>query len=417
MLLADRSASLKWSGDFTLPRFRAKLANQYSLHPEVSPGYDEFYRSDLQKTTITRRDLAATLGDCAYALRSSASSPLGGTAGTGTLSRTQLGASNGPFNLTALGGTMTRSSSGAGILDRADSSLGLQSSLGRSSSVPTLGLRRMEALPAAARLAKTAVLEKVRNQDRAPTSPMSPEDRKEKDKEQKIIDESRRLWSAAHGSELHIKGEIDKRNNGEDIQLRSIAVPGMTKALRNGAKLDWKNEEWDGATLLLKAVRTNSQALAEYLLAVGADGTVVDNSGRGVFHWAAMDGNPAMMEFLLHAIGDPQIQAPDNGGDTPLHLAAYHGHLPIIRLLIREKVDVTQRNSLGFDALELAEARRMWHVAHYLNESKYQEEDKTTEDFQVRNLVRPCNVGRANELRVIAALNPKAKPKAAAKKK
>merc|ERR1712139_48124 len=113
-------------------------------------------------------------------------------------------------------------------------------------------------------------------------------------------------------------------------------------------------------------------------------------------------------------IPEPQLQTPDNGGDTPLHLAAYYGHLPIIRLLVREKVDLSQPNALGYDAVELAQARRMWHIVHYLSEQKHQEEDKADEDFQVRNLVRPCNLSRANELRDIAALNPKPKPKAAA---
>merc|ERR1711988_1930115 len=122
------------------------------------------------------------------------------------------------------------------------------------------------------------------------------------------------------------------------------------------------------------------------------------------------------MEFLLSSIPDPQIQVPDNGGDTPLHLASYHGHLPIIRLSIRQKVDPMQPNALGYNAIDLAEARRMWHIAHYLSEQK-QQEDKTTDDFQVRNLLRPCNKSRAQELRDIAALNQKPKPRAAAKKK
>merc|ERR1711963_808167 len=104
-----------------------------------------------------------------------------------------------------------------------------------------------------------------------------------------------------------------------------------------------------------------------------------------------------MMELLMN-IPDPQLQVPDNGGDTPLHLAAYHGHLPIIRLLIRqkEKVDPSLPNALGYDAVELAKAKRMWHIAHYLSEQKHQEEDAKDEDFQVRKLVRPCNLGRAN---------------------
>merc|ERR1712232_1127862 len=109
-----------------------------------------------------------------------------------------------------------------------------------------------------------------------------------------------RLWAACHGSEIHIKEFIKEREEDPSLQLRTCPVPGMQKAIRAGAKLDWRNDEWDGATLLPKAVRTDSQGLAEYVLSIGADPTVLDKSGRGVFHWTAIGGNPAMMEFLLN---------------------------------------------------------------------------------------------------------------------
>jgi hypothetical protein len=277
----------------------------------------------------------------------------------------------------------------------------------------------MEAQPAATRLGRTVAMERMKTQGTLSMAPTSPEDRKERDKELASEAMSRRLWAAAHGSEIHIKEAIELRKDDPSIQLKNTAVPQMQKAIKGGAKLEWHNDEWDGATLLIKAVRTKSQALAEYVLAIGADPLAIDKSGRGIFHWAAIEGNPAIMEFLLGSQSDPQVQAPDNGGDTPLHLAAYHGHLPIIRLLVRYKVDPFQPNSQGYSAVDLAEAKRMWHIAHYLSEAKQQEEDKTLElpDFKVRNLVRPCNLRRADELAAIAALNPKPKPKAAPKKK
>merc|ERR1719506_459894 len=133
-LLADRTASLKWSGDYTLPRYRAKLANQYFLHPNVAPGYEELYRSDLGERTISRRDNAASSSDFAQSLRTNAGSPLGGTMGTqlGSSMGTQLGGTMLPSSsLTALG----RSSSGAGLAAMIDAS-GTSLGLGRSSSVP-----------------------------------------------------------------------------------------------------------------------------------------------------------------------------------------------------------------------------------------------------------------------------------------
>lgn len=387
MLLADRAASLKWSGDYTLNRYRAKLANQYMLHPDVAPGYEELYRSDLGERTISRKDFSS----------SNSSLSLAGTMATqlGASSRTSLGRSQSGTYLTDLG---------------SGSSISSLPALSRSSSVPTLGLRRMQAQPAAARLGMTV-------SKSGSTSMASVEDRKEKEKELNSESMSRRLWAAAHGSEIHIREFIELRKDDPALQLKTCPVPGMQKAIKAGGKLDWRNDEWDGATLLLKAVRTDSQALVEYVMAIGADVSVLDKSGRGVFHWTAIGGNPAVMEFLLNSTPDPQLQTPDSGGDTPLHLASYHGHLPIIRLLIRHKVDPMVPNALGFNAIDLAEARRMWHISHYLSEQKHQEEDKNEPDFQVRNLVRPCNLYRANELRNIAALNPKPKPKAAAKKK
>jgi len=404
MLLADRQASLKWAGDFTLPRFRAKLANQYLLHPDVAPGYEELYRSDLGERTISRVTSSSDFGRSLRSTASPSSLSFGGTLAT------QMG--------TASYSALSQSRSGASLAEmRTNSSTGSLPGLGQSSSVPTLGLRRMEAQPAAARLGRTVAMDRMRGKDNTSVAAMSPEDRKEKEKEMLSEAMSRKLWAAAHGGEIHIKEFIELRKEDPALQLKTCAVPGMQKALKGGAKIDWKNDEWDGATLLLKAVRTDSLALAEYCSAMGADSMQIDKSGRGAFHWAAIEGNPAMLEFLLSTTSDPQLQNPDSGGDTPLHLAAYHGHLPIIRLLIRHNVDPTQPNALGYNAIDLAEARRMWHIAHYLSEQKHQEEDKQTEDFQVRNLVRPCTLSRANELKAIAALNPKPKPKAAAKKK
>jgi hypothetical protein len=218
---------------------------------------------------------------------------------------------------------------------------------------------------------------------------------------------------------LNIKEYIDLRKEDPSMPMKQCPVPGITKALKQGAKLDWENKDWDGATLFLKAVRSDSMGLAEYLLAVGADPMVSDYSGRNAFHWAAMGGNPKFVEFLITVIAehDTLVQAADSGGDTPLHLASYYGHLPIVRLLTHSKVDTMQENEGGFTAHDLAEARRMWHISHYLSEKKQQKEDRETDEFDVAKLVRPCNLTRASELQGIKKALPKPKPKAKAKAK
>lgn len=411
----DRTAGLGWTGDFSLSRFRAKLANKNLMHPDLAPGYEEVYRIDLGERTISRKDVSFS-GESVLDMCDSGGGAFLQRMKQGTLSSQQ-----------SLGRTLSRAGMSGSLADVGSQSLASLSAgsplgLGRSSSVPSLGrMTRMEMLMEQEK-------KKPRGSERFRSSaPMSPEDKKEREKEMASDAASRKLWAAAHGAEMKISEYMEERKEDPTLSLKSFEVPAnFGQWLKAGnkvggvAKIDWRNDEppWDGATLLIKAVRTNSFSLAEYCMVHGADPLIVDNNGRNLFHWAAKEGNPDMMKFFMDAVSDPPIQAHDNFGDTPLHLAAYYGHLPIIRLLIHAKVDPTLLNANGFNAADLAEARRMWHIGHYLSEQKHQEEDRENEDFQVRNLVRPCNLERANTMREITALNPpkaKAKPKAKGK--
>jgi len=269
-----------------------------------------------------------------------------------------------------------------------------------------------------------------------PISP-SPEERKEIDKERSHLSASKRLWSAAHGSEMQIqafiaevRGEDPKPNNNQLLsRLQKEPFPGMKLAMKAGADKDWRNPEWDGATLLIKSVRTEALPIAMYMMALGADHTAVDNSGRGVLHWAAVEGNADFMEYLLDNLPDQYGQTaanlPDDGGDTPLHLAAYHGHLHVARLLVRagDKNLTSTVNVGGHTASDLAEAARMWYVVTYLEEPSQQDEDRAPtpegkpEVHKLRNLCRPCDKTRADEVREEWKDRPKPKAKADPKKK
>lgn len=299
----------------------------------------------------------------------------------------------------------------------------------RVSSVPSLGTRGLDRPPAVLEPLPPGLFGPQAASTRAPprtasqappsaSAPSSPTSDERKATEAVLA--SKRLWTFAGGSELLIKTQLvilkdeDPTVTNQALlqKLSKAPILGMVGALKQGAKIDWRNPDWDGATLLLKAVRTDSLPLALYCLALGADPLAVDDTGRSALHWAAIVGSPEMMGYLLENYTELDANGFDEGGDTPMHLAAFHGHLPVVRLLVRSDADAEAANAGGFTPLDLAQARRVWHVVSYLSESRQHEEDKALkETMQIKDLLRPCNLARASEVRAASDLVPKAKAK------
>mmetsp|Transcript_34796 Transcript_34796/g.81228 ORF Transcript_34796/g.81228 Transcript_34796/m.81228 type:complete len:440 (+) Transcript_34796:104-1423(+) len=436
---------LKWTGDFSVPRFRAKLANKYLLHPDVEPGYEEVYRPDLGDTTIVSKERAARLdATWAYSTGGFATSPKAADASAATW-RPGL-ASSARWDMTrsspSLYGT-GRSTVMPGWGSKTDSFFAASK---RSVSVPSIGCRRTEVTPASMQVPPTdsegprlkrqqqqqsAMSSSLSSLPAAPTSP-TPEERKELEKEKNSEAASKKLWAAAHGGEYVIKEQLTLYGTEG---LSKTPVSGMLKALKQGAKLDWQCEEWDGATLLIKAVRTNALELVMYLLAKGADPHIADKSGRTILHWAALEGNLQIMEYLLTTVPNLNVDKADGGGDNAIHLAAYNGHLPVVRMLVRAQADTLSQNAGGFVPQELAETRRMWHVVTYLLDFRAQEKDKAMalprpgdrkpppgsveaqqSELRIQDLLRNCDAARAVKIRAELKEKPKPKKKAAPKK-
>lgn len=56
-----------------------------------------------------------------------------------------------------------------------------------------------------------------------------------------------------------------------------------------------------------------------------------DDHGFSPLHWACKEGHFKIAELLIHR--GARINATNRGDDTPLHLAAAHGHLDIVHLV------------------------------------------------------------------------------------
>ena len=71
----------------------------------------------------------------------------------------------------------------------------------------------------------------------------------------------------------------------------------------------------------------------------------VDRAGRTLLHYAAADGDVALVTEKLAAGMDPS--AADDDGWTPLHFAAQNGAVPVVLLLINAGAMIDPRDSHG----------------------------------------------------------------------
>jgi ankyrin repeat protein len=71
------------------------------------------------------------------------------------------------------------------------------------------------------------------------------------------------------------------------------------------------------------------------LLEHRADVNAPDQSGETALHLAARGGHEAVVRLLLEYRAD--VNAPDQSGGTALHLAARGGHEAVVRLLEAKK--------------------------------------------------------------------------------
>lgn len=82
-----------------------------------------------------------------------------------------------------------------------------------------------------------------------------------------------------------------------------------------------------------------------------------DSRGRTALHWASIRGDLKTTELLLDA--DPDVNAVDNSGSTPLLYAATSmAPLRMVELLILRKEDVNLADSRGSTPLHKAARNR-----------------------------------------------------------
>ncbi|KAG1691624.1 hypothetical protein DVH05_026788 [Phytophthora capsici] len=187
-------------------------------------------------------------------------------------------------------------------------------------------------------------------------------------------------WAAqkANGEFLYylhsIGAPIDSPSEDGKVQLHPIhwaCAAGNLSALRTlvrklGVDINTCDAKKNRSPLLV-AAQNGHPLLVLFCVRNGADVKLVDADGDTAVHWAAYKGATEIVAVFQYL--QVSSDAPDNFGQTPLHLAAMRGELETVQFLVETlDADVNALDSKKRTPRDLAQLKRFRQVVRYLKE-------------------------------------------------
>lgn len=130
------------------------------------------------------------------------------------------------------------------------------------------------------------------------------------------------------------------------IILALIALVGVglinyvVKMLPTGLEPRPKEKSAEGVRALFYAIERNNLVYAQKVLAMNFDPNLHHDNGYTPLAYAAMKGNPPMIELLLRNSADPAMATRE--GDSPVELALRMGHNEIADMLKQARRTATE---------------------------------------------------------------------------
>ena len=120
----------------------------------------------------------------------------------------------------------------------------------------------------------------------------------------------------------------------------------MIELIKKNLDLSKRRSDIKSALVVhMESSRYPKMATVETLLAQGADLSYTSEMGETPLHLAAWHGSAEVVNLLLEHGANPNMK--DEKGMTPLHWAAFKGSLESVELLLRKKAAVTAQNNEG----------------------------------------------------------------------
>ncbi len=144
---------------------------------------------------------------------------------------------------------------------------------------------------------------------------------------------------------------IDKQNKDKQTPIQLAATKGyfdIVKLIAENLSTN-ENDTFHYGSALLNAAKADNINAVEALLKAGAGshggGWYHNATGHKALHYAALNGNPKMVNLLLDFKFSLDVQ--NNDKKTPIELAAKQGHFNIVKLIV-EKIQTDENDTLHY---------------------------------------------------------------------
>ncbi|RKP44233.1 ankyrin repeat domain-containing protein [Pararobbsia silviterrae] len=136
----------------------------------------------------------------------------------------------------------------------------------------------------------------------------------------------------------------------------------VVKVLADNPDTDLEAVDPVGENALMMAAINQDMPMVQTLLAKDAE---VNKKGWSPLHYAASGGDDAIVKLLLDH--SAYIDAGSPNGSTPLMMAAAAGHITTVKLLLDEGADLSIKNQLGLNAIDVAKRYNQPDIADGLS--------------------------------------------------